>query len=155
MREIDSARMTWILSITAFIAIAIFLYVVSAIFRLDWVRYDSVEREWRLESLLCDKQKPHTVIRFYRTSLNDPDFPMHFNANWYEYLSQQQQTVTIKRKLVGYLPEWDYGIIVPLTIAGKKVNHRSIIPPEQTLDCKFDSDAGMIRKTTSSPRRMR
>ena len=156
MKEIDSKRMTKIISIGGAVAMLSFLYMIICFFRLDWIRYDLVQRSWQVESMLCENQAPLSVIRFYKKPDTDADIPIRFSKPMLEHLNQQQQTsVEVKRKLVGYLREWDYGIILPLTIAGKRVSDRTLIPRQLYVDCEFEINNKLTQKVTETRRKMR
>lgn len=156
MMEIESKRMTKIIAIGGSIAMLIFMYMVTTFFRLDWVRYDVVDRNWKVESMLCKNLPPALTIRMYKNNNTEVDFSIYFNEVMFEHLDQQPaKIVAVKRKLTGYLREWDYGLIQPLTIADKDVTKRAYIPQEQQLNCEFRMADDVIQKVTDTRRKMR
>ncbi len=156
MKEIDSRRMTWIISVIATLALGSFMYMVVVFFRLDWVRYDTVERYWNVEAMKCADEPIKPVILLSRHPGAEPDIPLRFNRSLYNHLKKQDSdSVEVNRKKVGYLREWDYGIIVPLSIAGKHVSKMSLMPTERLSDCSFSIDKELETRLVTTRRKMR
>jgi hypothetical protein len=90
--------------------------------------------------MACQGGVAQPVIRFYKARNSEPDFPIHYNAGFHQYLAERtasEGTVEIKRRIVGYLPEWDYGIIVAKSIEGKAVSDTWRMLPDEYEECAF------------------
>lgn len=156
MKEIDSERMVKIITISGSIAMLIFLYMVTTFFRLEWVRYDVVDRNWKVESMLCENLPTTLTLRLYKKNTTEADFTIHFSEAMFIHLGQQpEKTVAVARKLTGYLREWDYGIIMPLTIAEKEVAKQAYISRQQSQNCNFQVVDKTSQKVTDTRRKMR
>lgn len=140
MKVKNPDRVMRIFRVVATVAVVGLFYIVFTFFRLDWVTYDSVVRYWTVESMACQGQAAQPVIRFYKARNAEPDFPIHYNAGFHHYLAQRSASegaVEIRRRVVGYLPEWDYAIIVAKSIEGKAVPDAWLMAPDDYKDCAF------------------
>jgi len=156
MKDIDSRRMTWIISVVSAIALSSFMYLIVVFFRLDWVRYDTVERYWDVEVMKCVDEPVKPVILLSRHQGASPEIPLYFDRSLYRHLQKQNSDIVmVNRKKVGYLREWDYGIIVPLSIEGKHVSRASLMPREYLSDCSFSVDDKLLTKLITTRRKMR
>ncbi len=150
-RRISKALITFMV-----IAKVSYVYMVVTFFRMDWVEYDTVERSWSVEAMECVSEPARAVIVFYEDTSSDPDFPLRFTRALYNHLSSQpQRAVSINRKVIGYLPEWNYGIFIPRSVAGRSVNDGWIIPKDAYDGCSFLADANVTKQALSTKVRMR
>jgi len=156
MGDIDSRRVTWVLGTIAAVAMGGFMYMVVVFFRLDWVRYDTVERYWKVEAMKCVDEPIKPVILLLRHPGASPDIPIRFNRSLYNHLKKQESDqVEVNRKKVGYIRELDYGIIVPLSIEGKHVSKKLLMSRDRLSDCEFYVDKKLVARTVSTRRKMR
>jgi len=156
MADIDSKRVIWVLGTIAAVAMGGFMYMVVIFFRLDWVRYDTVDRYWKVEAMKCVDEPVKPVILLLRQSDANPDILIRFNRSLYNHLKKQESSlVEVNRKKVGYIREWDYGIIVPLSIEGKHVSKMSLMSQDYLSECEFYLDKELEARAVSTRRKMR
>ncbi len=146
MRVIETKKMVRILTILTITLMGGFLYMVVTFFRLDHVETDTVDRFWNLKAMECANEAAIPVIAFSSNDNNDdePDFSLRFSRSLYNHLNKQGSgAIKVSRKVIGYLPEWDYGIIIVKAVAGKRVKESSRILSDQNANCRFRNDETM------------
>ena len=156
MKSVETDRSGKIIASIGAIAMFIFSYMIICFFRLDWTRYDTVERSWQVETMLCEKKMPTAVIRLYKKSNPEPDMMIQYSNAMFEHLTKQSlHVLPVERKLVGYLREWDYGTIIPQSIAGQTVDKRRLLLGLHQVDCEFNKSEKTIKTSTDTRRKMR
>jgi len=156
MESTEENRAGKIIAVIGAVAMVLFSYMIVCFFRLEWVRYDTVERSWQVETMHCENQEPIPVIHLYMKPDAQPDIPIRYSSAMFEHLNQQSQNdLPVKRKLIGYLREWDYGTIILQSIAGRYVDKRTIIFEHQYQDCEYKKSDNVKKTSVDTRRKMR
>ena len=81
---------------------------------------------------------------------------IRYSNAMFEHLTKQSlHELPVKRKLVGYLREWDYGTIILQSIAGQVVDKRTLLLGLQHVDCEFNKNVKAVNTDTDTRRKMR
>ncbi len=148
--------MTWILGTFTAVAVITFLYTVHTFFRLDRVSEETVKRYWSIQAMDCVEQESQPVFVFHEEKNADLDFALRFSRTLYDHLSKKSSdTVRVNRKLIGYLPEWDYGLVVVKSVAGRRVLDGWRIPSDQQTECAFRPDETIKKATLTTKIQLR
>ncbi len=153
---ISSRKMTRILGCISFLMLAFFIYMVSAFFRTDRVWDETFHMSWAVQAMDCKSAKRLPVLVFRDDDNITPEFVLYFSPSFYAKLRPfESQLVNVKKRYVGYLKEWNWGLIEFKSVEGHKVQKGWRVPQEQLESCVLYDDERVKDEVVTSRKRMR
>lgn len=153
---ISSRKMTRILGSISFLMLAVFVYMVSAFFRADRVWDETFHMFWAVQAMDCKSVKRVPVLVFRENENVAPEFVLYFPRALYVKLKPfENQLVKVKKRYVGYLKEWDWGLIEFKSVEGHKVQEGWRVPQEQRVNCVLYDDERVQDEVVIPRKRMR
>jgi len=154
--EISSRTMTKVLGSIFFIMIVGFLYVVFVFFRTDRVWDETFYMSWAVQAMDCRSVKRVPVLVFRDNDNVAPEFVLYLPRVLYAKLKPfESQLVKVKKRYVGYLVEWNWGLIEFKSVEDYKVQRGWLVPQEQLVNCVLYDDEQIQDEVVIPRKRMR